>query len=51
MFQAKNWQKALELYEDLKSTKMELTVSTVNALITALCKSVNVTFISVPKRI
>lgn len=26
------------LYEDLKSTKSEQTVSTVNALITALCK-------------
>ncbi|XP_024156716.1 pentatricopeptide repeat-containing protein MRL1, chloroplastic-like [Rosa chinensis] len=34
---AKNWQKALELYEDLKSAKIEQTVSTVNALITALC--------------
>ena len=38
-FQAKNWQKALELYEDLKSTKLRPTVSTVNALINALCMS------------
>lgn len=43
MLQAKNWQKALELYEDLKSAKIEQTVSTVNALITALCKCPNVT--------
>ncbi|KAG7975836.1 hypothetical protein I3843_06G120200 [Carya illinoinensis] len=34
---AKNWQKALGLYDDLKSMKMRQTVSTVNALITALC--------------
>ncbi|KAI4299908.1 hypothetical protein L6164_033329 [Bauhinia variegata] len=38
MFQARNWQKALELYEDLKSLKLVQTVSVVNALITALCK-------------
>ncbi|KAE9448215.1 hypothetical protein C3L33_19882, partial [Rhododendron williamsianum] len=35
--QAKNWQKALELYEDIKSIKLRPTVSTMNALITALC--------------
>ncbi|KAA8536028.1 hypothetical protein F0562_028506 [Nyssa sinensis] len=34
---AKNWQKALELYEDIKSIKLKPTVSTMNALITALC--------------
>ncbi|KAI4299903.1 hypothetical protein L6164_033324 [Bauhinia variegata] len=34
---ARNWQKALELYEDLKSLKLVQTVSVVNALITALC--------------
>ena len=39
LFQAKDWQKALELYEHLKSIKSKQTVSTVNALITALCKS------------
>ena len=36
-FQAKNWQKALELYEDIKSITLKPTVSTMNALITALC--------------
>ncbi|KAI4299913.1 hypothetical protein L6164_033333 [Bauhinia variegata] len=35
---ARNWQKALELYEDLKSHKLVQTVSVVNALITALWK-------------
>ncbi|WCJ39781.1 Pentatricopeptide repeat (PPR) superfamily protein [Euphorbia peplus] len=34
---AKNWQKALELYDDLKSIKLKPTVSVMNALITALC--------------
>ncbi|XP_075674334.1 pentatricopeptide repeat-containing protein MRL1, chloroplastic isoform X2 [Castanea sativa] len=34
---SKNWQKALDLYEDLKSMKIKQTVSTLNALITALC--------------
>ncbi|KAI4297591.1 hypothetical protein L6164_037476 [Bauhinia variegata] len=34
---ARNWQKALELCEDLKSLKLVQTVSVVNALITALC--------------
>ncbi|XP_065865930.1 pentatricopeptide repeat-containing protein MRL1, chloroplastic isoform X2 [Euphorbia lathyris] len=34
---AKNWQKALELYDDLKSIKLKPTVSIMNALITALC--------------
>lgn len=38
LFQAKNWQKALELYEDIKSANLSPTVSTLNALITALCK-------------
>lgn len=38
LFQARNWQKALELYEYLKSLKLTITVSTVNALLTALCK-------------
>ncbi|XP_057997385.1 pentatricopeptide repeat-containing protein MRL1, chloroplastic isoform X2 [Hevea brasiliensis] len=33
----KNWQKALELYDDMKSIKLNPTVSTMNALITALC--------------
>ncbi|RDX65611.1 Pentatricopeptide repeat-containing protein MRL1, chloroplastic, partial [Mucuna pruriens] len=38
---ARNWQKALELYEylkSLKSLKLTITVSTINALLTALCK-------------
>ncbi|RVW36669.1 Pentatricopeptide repeat-containing protein MRL1, chloroplastic [Vitis vinifera] len=39
--QAKNWQKALELYVDIKSMKLNPTVSTMNALITALCKSIS----------
>lgn len=43
-FQAKNWQKGLELYEDIKSMKLKPTVATMNALITALCKSVSVAF-------
>ncbi|KAM7257401.1 hypothetical protein ACFE04_013142 [Oxalis oulophora] len=34
---AKNWEKALELYEDIKSIKLSPTVSTMNALITTLC--------------
>ncbi|XP_052185351.1 pentatricopeptide repeat-containing protein MRL1, chloroplastic isoform X2 [Diospyros lotus] len=34
---AKNWQKALELYENIKSLKLKPTVSMMNALITALC--------------
>ncbi|KAG8644008.1 hypothetical protein MANES_11G088413v8 [Manihot esculenta] len=33
----KNWLKALELYDDMKSIKLNPTVSTMNALITALC--------------
>ena len=37
-FQARNWEKALELYEYLKSHNLVQTVSTVNALLTALCK-------------
>ncbi|KAG5624840.1 hypothetical protein H5410_010058 [Solanum commersonii] len=36
---AKNWQKALELYEDIKGINLKPTVSMMNALITALCKS------------
>ncbi|XP_034681368.1 pentatricopeptide repeat-containing protein MRL1, chloroplastic isoform X2 [Vitis riparia] len=36
--EAKNWQKALELYVDIKSMKLNPTVSTMNALITALCE-------------
>ncbi|KAH0940698.1 hypothetical protein HID58_000335, partial [Brassica napus] len=35
---AKNWKKALELYEKIKSIKLRPTVSTMNALITALCE-------------
>lgn len=33
----KSWQKALELYEDIKSIKLLPTVSMLNALITSLC--------------
>ncbi|XWS55041.1 hypothetical protein CRYUN_Cryun10bG0140900 [Craigia yunnanensis] len=33
---ARNWQKALQLYENIKAVKLNLTVSTVNALITSL---------------
>ncbi|PKI79271.1 hypothetical protein CRG98_000343 [Punica granatum] len=36
---AKSWEKALEVYEDMKSIKMKPTISTMNALITALCES------------
>ncbi|KAF5198471.1 Pentatricopeptide repeat-containing protein mrl1 protein [Thalictrum thalictroides] len=34
---AKDWQKALELYEDVKSIKLCPTVSMLNALVNALC--------------
>ncbi|KAJ6365261.1 hypothetical protein OIU76_030103, partial [Salix suchowensis] len=34
---AKNWQRGLELYEDIKCLKLKPTVATMNALITALC--------------
>uniref|UniRef100_A0A5B7AR55 PROP1-like PPR domain-containing protein n=1 Tax=Davidia involucrata TaxID=16924 RepID=A0A5B7AR55_DAVIN len=33
----KDWRKALELYEDIKSIKLKPTVPTMNALITVLC--------------
>lgn len=39
--QANNWEKALELYEDIKSMRLNPTVSTMNALLTALCKTVS----------
>jgi pentatricopeptide repeat protein len=35
---AKDWKKALELYEKIKSIKLRPTISTMNALITALCE-------------
>ncbi|KAK1325899.1 Pentatricopeptide repeat-containing protein [Acorus calamus] len=36
--EAKNWQKALELYDYIKSINLLPTVSTMNALITSLCE-------------
>jgi len=34
---AKDWKKALQLYEEIKSIKLTPTVSMMNALITSLC--------------
>jgi hypothetical protein len=39
LFQAKDWKKSLQLYEEIKSIKLIPTVSTMNALITSLCRS------------
>ncbi|KAL3515069.1 hypothetical protein ACH5RR_021971 [Cinchona calisaya] len=36
---AKDWQKALRLYEDIKGINLKPTVSMMNALITALCEA------------
>ncbi|KAL6010335.1 hypothetical protein ACLOJK_000766 [Asimina triloba] len=40
----KNWRKALELYDEIKVLAMTPTVSTINALITALCMILFFTF-------
>lgn len=39
IIKARDWQKALQLYEDVKEMNMKLTVSMMNALLTALCMS------------
>lgn len=39
LFQAKNWQMALELHEEIKDMNIKPTISTMNALITSLCMS------------
>ncbi|XP_027112098.1 pentatricopeptide repeat-containing protein MRL1, chloroplastic isoform X1 [Coffea arabica] len=36
---AKDWQKALQLYEDIKDINLKPTVSMMNALVTALCEA------------
>jgi hypothetical protein len=37
LYQAKDWKKALQLFEEIKAIKLIPTVPMMNALITALC--------------